>query len=761
MTDSKQGAITRVQGYLDIIKRPWPKPNPDDTVQRIFGSSKVFYDPEESKPRATGYTVPLKVIEYYGQGYKSLEKEQWEAAALYFSRALHLDPKMNLRRALVLQPDNTKYLERLTFVLYLQGQALFEQCDYLNALNTFLHALELQPQKSCYRYRCMACLLALKRHQDCLAFINREVKQGTTNADVYLLRARIYNFFQKPKLCYRDVRSALLLDPNHPQAKVLLQLMVDQANQAHKDAGNLAVQGHLQHALRRINCAIQNNPLDPSFFLFRGTMYRRLQEYDGAVEDFLKALDMMADPQSELVRKTQRQLLLAYNDFAVHCYSNGAYQEGVMLLNKVLREEQKEKGLYINRGDCFFQIGNLAFAEADYKQALMLNPTDEGANMRMGLLQERMGFCEQKRKQFQKAEDHFSVAIKHNPKRAQYYLYRAKSRQLLQDQAGARQDIATSLILNPNQPKLFSMMANLFPGMSVKEVLATKVAHLARLELQRLGDSDLPDTSAGGIMGMLRIRELERQKARNLQVLWNVSEVSEEEAVPKSLQAEPEGTEELAKASDQQEKKEPIPQETSPSESYLERITSSSVFSIKTLATSDTESSSKDYKGSSSTEGLESLLESDSSALWTESPDSWKKKEYLRKTKVSPGPNQSFSKTKAVPSQSQSSTINDSSKRQDQSVSKTEVTQSPKKRLNKRRDLESPGQRDRGVNATPSQDWKARKAAGPQEQDASKTRAYYEQRWSLSSSQGTQSQRPSKAEADLNRASNSNQIYTK
>lgn len=82
----------------------------------------------------------------------------------------------------------------------------------------------------------------------------------------------------------------------------------------------------------------------------RGTMYRRLQQFDPAVEDFLKALDMVTDSQDSLVEKAQRQLLLTYNDFAVHCYTQGAYQEGVLLLNKAIRDEQNEKSLYINRG---------------------------------------------------------------------------------------------------------------------------------------------------------------------------------------------------------------------------------------------------------------------------------------------------------------------------------------------------------------------------------------------------------------------------
>uniref|UniRef100_A0A8D2HQZ5 Tetratricopeptide repeat domain 16 n=1 Tax=Urocitellus parryii TaxID=9999 RepID=A0A8D2HQZ5_UROPR len=480
-------------------------------------------DLDDIKPKVIKLTVPLKVREYYQRAHQCLEQEDWEMAVLYFSRALHLDPHVvdfyawraeafiqlcdfssaaqNLRRAYSFQPENPKYLERLAFVLYIQGQCLYEQCDYLDALNIFSQGSTLQPDKPCFRYRCIACLMALKRHQDCLSLITKEVKQGTTNADIYILRARLYNFFQKPRLCYRDLRSALLLDPKNLQAKLLLQMMVDQAQQARQDAGILAVQGLLQHALQCIDSAIENNPLDPSLFLFRGTIYRRLQEFDRAVEDLLKALDMLSDDQDKMVQQAQRQLLLTYNDFAVHCYKQGAYQEGVLLLNKALRDEQQEKGLYINRGDCFFQLGNLAFAEADYKQALALSPQDEGANMRMGMLQEKMGFCEEKRRQFQKAENHFSAAIQHNPCKAQYYMYRAKSRQLLQDIFGARQDVATALLLNPKQPKLLPLITSLFPGMSVEEVLQSQVAQLARLQLMQMGKSGPQASNLEGVVG--------------------------------------------------------------------------------------------------------------------------------------------------------------------------------------------------------------------------------------------------------------------
>ncbi|EPQ17193.1 Tetratricopeptide repeat protein 16 [Myotis brandtii] len=574
----------------------------------------------------------------YHRGHWCLEREDWETAVVFFSRAIHLDPQLvefyalraeayiqlcdyssavqNLRRAHSFQPENTQFLKRLTLVLYLQGQCLFEQCAFADALNVFSQAFELQPKKPSFRYRCMACLLALRRYQDCLSLVTKEVEYGTTNADIYILRARLYNSMGKPHLCYQDLHSALVLDPKHTQAKVLLKMMVEKSQKSFRDARILAVQGKLQHAVQCVNCAIDNNPLDPSFFLFRGTMYRRLRDFDAAVEDFLKALDMMSEHQEDMVRQAQRQLLLAYNDFALHCYMQGAYQEGVLLLNKVLKDEQREKGLYINRGgeggsgwapeapqggreeegkeetvkslsvprthvgkhclqetgyslrpaqksgrwerwaspqsqappalwgvekaelgswtlgwgapDCFFQLGYLNFAEADYQEALTLSPSDEGANLRMSLLQEKMGCCEHKSKQFQKAESHFTLAIQHNPQMAQYYLHRARSRQFIQNIFGARQDVATALILDPKQPKLLSLITILFPGMSMEEVLGSQVGLLAKMQLSRVIESRRKDNISQGIMGKLYKQELERQKARTLQLSWKEQQVLRE-----------------------------------------------------------------------------------------------------------------------------------------------------------------------------------------------------------------------------------------
>lgn len=116
---------------------------PEKILQRIFGTSHVFYVMEDTtKRKVAGSTVPAKVREYYNEGHQCLLQEDWEMAVLFFSRALHLDPKLvdfyvfraeafiqlcdfssalqNLRRAYSYEPANNRYLDRLAFVLYLQ-----------------------------------------------------------------------------------------------------------------------------------------------------------------------------------------------------------------------------------------------------------------------------------------------------------------------------------------------------------------------------------------------------------------------------------------------------------------------------------------------------------------------------------------------------------------------------------------------------------------------------------------------------------------
>ena len=83
----------------------------------------------------------------------------------------------------------------------------------------------------------------------------------------------------------------------------------------------------------------------------RGALHRRLSDFNAAIDDFLLAMDKTDhDESSDSYKEAQRQLLLSYNDFAVECFLKGFYEEALILLNKAIKGEKSEKGLYINRG---------------------------------------------------------------------------------------------------------------------------------------------------------------------------------------------------------------------------------------------------------------------------------------------------------------------------------------------------------------------------------------------------------------------------
>lgn len=137
------------------------------------------------------------------------------------------------------------------------------------------------------------------------------------------------------------------------------------------------------------------------FWFGRGSLHRRTADYNAAIDDYLLALDKTDhNEEHPAYGESQRQLLLTYNDFAVECFTKGFYEEAIILLNKAIKGEKREKGLYVNRGDCFFKEGNLQFALADYHQALELDEVDHVVRGRIAVIHNEYGLLDYQDKKY-------------------------------------------------------------------------------------------------------------------------------------------------------------------------------------------------------------------------------------------------------------------------------------------------------------------------------------------------------------------------
>ncbi|KAG6933942.1 tetratricopeptide repeat domain 16, partial [Chelydra serpentina] len=476
------------------------------SLRQIFGSSQTLRDLKDpGGVKSPTVIVQNRIQEHCQRGKAFFSQGEWEKAVICYSKAINLNPQqvefyvqkaeaflqlcdfqsavLNLRKAYSLSSAKEEYVERMAFILYLQGQCLFDQEVYGDALESFTRASELQPDNSVYRRRSISCLAALNRYHDCFLLVNEQLDQDSKNPDLYILRAKLHDHFSRATLCYQDIQEAIALEPQHKEAQAQMQKLLKRAQKAKNQATNKALKGNLKDALLKITFAIENSPFDAGYFIFRGTLHRRLKDFNSAVDDYIKAMELCEE--GAVAMEAQRQLLLTYNDFAVHCYTQGFFEEAVLLLNKALKGEKKEKGLYVNRGDCLFRLGELTFALADYQQALELNPMDFSLRRRVGMLLDELGLQEHKQRKYQRAVYCFSGAIESNPRLPHYYLHRAKSRLFLQDVMSAKEDVIITLLLDPENNAVLPVVTSLFPGQPIQDIISSKIAEVAKTILER------------------------------------------------------------------------------------------------------------------------------------------------------------------------------------------------------------------------------------------------------------------------------------
>ncbi|XP_071339987.1 tetratricopeptide repeat protein 16 isoform X2 [Trachinotus anak] len=501
------------------------------TFKQLFGSSKIFLAPGEKRPQRPdlqgSLIIQSKAAEHYMNGKEAMAKFRYEKAVICFTKAITLQPEQTqlyvsqaeaylqlcdfqsaaacYKKAWLLEPG--AFRDRLAFIYYLQGQCLFDRCLFLEALEAFSKAAEVKPGCRAYAVRGLACLTAAGHLTNCLQLVNDWMASDGPTSDLYILRARLHKQLQQMSQCYRDVKSALALNPTCPVAGALLQQLQRTSEQARQKAEGRAVSGRLPEALCMINIALENCPQDAHLYLFRGILYRRLKDFTAAIEDLVLAMELSeGEPEEEekgegviigqteaardederdsFEKRVEFQLVLTYNDFAVQCFSRGQFAEATLLLNKAIEEEKDQPGLYLNRGDCFFKQSEWCYALADYQQAEeMMRPDDPAVRLRLAVLHNTLGSLCFQSGRFREAADMFSRAVHYNPTVAQYYENRSKACRKLLNMEAARQDFICVLILDPTNQELPPMLMNLFPGCSVSDVLSSPGGRAVRAQL--------------------------------------------------------------------------------------------------------------------------------------------------------------------------------------------------------------------------------------------------------------------------------------
>ncbi|TSM85952.1 Tetratricopeptide repeat protein 16 [Bagarius yarrelli] len=487
--------------------------------QKLFGPISIFQtsDVKWSRHLNSDLIIKDKANTHYQAGTEAVDQLEFEKAVSCFTKAIALQSKqaqlyaarakaylqlcdfksaaLDYRHVCYLEPQKKEHLHHLAFVYYLQGQCYCDWGMFFEALESFAKAVELKPDVRPYHMRSLACLTALGCYSDALRMVTNWLENETSSADLFTLRARLHHQLNQFVPCYYDLKAALRFNPGCPGARALLENMEQKATSSYQQAVTKALEGELSDALGIITTAVELNPENTQYYLFRGTLYRKLKDFTGAIEDLMLAVEFcnvraehskMEKPEEfkSLEQDAHVQLVLTYNDFAVQCFTQGFYSKATKLLTNAIQEHRDESRLFINRGDCFFRQKEWLFALADYQQAEELDSQNQAIWLRLAIIHNTLGLHSYENLNFQDAADKFSVAIKYNPGVAQFYGNRVKALSKMHRMEEATQDAVCALILDPANDELVPLLLRLFPGCSLSDVISSSMAQTVKTQLK-------------------------------------------------------------------------------------------------------------------------------------------------------------------------------------------------------------------------------------------------------------------------------------
>ena len=181
---------------------------------------------------------------------------------------------------------------------------------------------------------------------------NEAIRLNRNTADAYLNRGNVYLSKSDPDHALADFNEALRLDPKDAWA--------------YTERGNLyRNKGDVDHALADLNEAITLDPNYAFAHFLRGDLYKKKGDLAHAMDEM--NITLRLDPNYPLAYFTRGHL----------SFMLGNGPAALVDFGTAIKLEPNDPAVYFNRGIAYYTIGDRnADAEADFRKATELNPTD-------------------------------------------------------------------------------------------------------------------------------------------------------------------------------------------------------------------------------------------------------------------------------------------------------------------------------------------------------------------------------------------------
>lgn len=194
--------------------------------------------------------------------------------------------------------------------------------------------------------------------------------------------------------------------------------------------------------LEQVNKRIASHASDAGLYLERGEVRFKLREFDGAIEDFTKAISL------------NDRLDNAYFGRGMALGRNGRIDEGITDLTVYIRRHPESSVAHTKRGIRYIWKNDLEKAETDLRKAVSLDPRNAEAHDDLGVILAQHG-------NYAAAIVHFQTCIKWDPGYQKAYHNLAMVYYITDQTRAALNAVNQSLKLNPESRDSILLKSNI------------------------------------------------------------------------------------------------------------------------------------------------------------------------------------------------------------------------------------------------------------------------------------------------------------
>ncbi|MBM3253265.1 MAG: tetratricopeptide repeat protein [Candidatus Omnitrophica bacterium] len=175
----------------------------------------------------------------------------------------------------------------------------------------------------------------------------------------------------------------------------------------------------------------------------RGTAYSKKGQYEKAIADFTKALEI------------NPKYISVYNNRGDAFSKKEEYEKAIADFTEALKVDPEHASTYYNRGTIYAKKAEYEKAIADFTEALKINPRDEETLNNRGATYAQKG-------QYDKAISDFTEGLKIKPEDITLYINRGAAYSKKAEYEKAISDFNKILTLDPKYPDAYYNLANIY-----------------------------------------------------------------------------------------------------------------------------------------------------------------------------------------------------------------------------------------------------------------------------------------------------------